>query len=121
MDFEEYKKLYEDILEISEVVEKLFKAKKFEEVKEPFEKRFLLVEKLTEADINLEELDDEKFQQIADLAGQIKEKNEFILKAMQLQKMELKKEMINVRQEQDITEAYQIKSSEKTGNSIFDI
>ncbi|MDD3593789.1 MAG: hypothetical protein PHX18_04075 [Candidatus Gastranaerophilales bacterium] len=121
MNYEEYKSLYEAILEKTEIVEKLCKEKKFDDVKEPFEQRYDMVAKLADSQFNLEELDEEKFEYILKLTKIMKEKNEFILKAMQLQKMEIKKEILGVKQEQDVIDAYQIKSTEKTGNSIFDI
>ena len=116
MTYEEYKKFFEEIYTLSEEIEKLCKKKKFDEIDEPFKKRNELFAKLSTP---TEDLDEEKVKYILELRDKIKEKNDFILKAIQVHKSEIKKALLEVKQESKIIEKYKIPKGD-IQSSIFD-
>ncbi len=116
MTFEEYKEAFEEIYTLSEQIEELCKKKKFEEIDEPFNKRNELFAKLSTP---TEDLDEEKVNYILELRDKIKEKNDFILKAIQVHKNEIKKALVEVNKESKVIEKYKIPTGD-VKSSIFD-
>ena len=115
MTFEEYKSTFEEILELTEVLEKLCKKNNFEEIDEPFTKRQELFSKLDMPS----NLTTEQIQTILQLRDIIKEKNDFIIRAMQVARNKIKEELTSIKTEEKIIEAYKIPSGE-IKSSIFD-
>ena len=71
MLYEEYKKTFEEILELSIELETLLKQRRIDEIGEVFEKRDALFKKLETP----KDIDEEKVQYIYELRDKIKEKN----------------------------------------------
>ena len=115
MTFEEYKALFEEILELTEVLEQLCKQNKYDEIDEPFNKRQALFAQL-DMPTNLSE---EQIKTILQLRDVIKEKNDFILRNMQVARNNIKQELINSNTEQKVIDAYKIPKGD-VKSSIFD-
>ena len=116
MTYDEYKKAFEEIYALTTEIEKLCKHKKFEEVDEPFNKRNELFAKLSTP---TEDLTEEKVRYILELRDRIKEKNDAILKMMQVQRNEIKKALAEINQESKIIDKYKM-PTEPGKSSIFD-
>ncbi len=116
MTYDEYKEAFEQIYVLTEELEELCKKKKFDEIDDPFNRRNELFAKLSTP---TEDLDEQKINYILDLRDKIQEKNNFILKAMQVQRSEIKKVLLEVKQESKIIQKYKIPFGE-VKSSIFD-
>ena len=116
MTYEEYKKIFEEIYALVQELEELCKKKKFDDIEKPFSKYNELFSKLSTP---TEDLDEEKVNYILELRDKIKEKNDFILKAIKIQKNEIKKELLEVKQESKVIEKYKIPTGD-INSSIFD-
>ena len=116
MTYEEYKKIFEEIYALVQELEELCKKKKFDEIDEPFSKYNELFAKLSTP---TEDLDEEKINYILELRDKIKEKNDFILRAIRVKRNEIKRELIEVKQESKVIEKYKIPTGD-TKSSIFD-
>ena len=104
MLFEEYKGTFEEILSLSTEIEVLCLEKKFDEIAEPFAKRDALFKKLSLPD----NIPDEQVEYINDLSEQIQKKNEKILKYFQVAKNDIKKELISLKGEDKVIDAYKV-------------
>ncbi len=115
MLYEEYKEIFEEILKLSEELEVMLKKKQVDDIGEVFDKRDALFKKLsTPSDI-----DEEKIKYIYKLRDKIKEKNDFILRAMQVAKNEIKQALLDTIQEEKVIEAYKVPKGD-ISSSIFD-
>ncbi|MCR4880915.1 MAG: hypothetical protein K6A44_03070 [bacterium] len=93
MVFEEYKKLFEEILALTAKIEELCINFKSDETDELFHKRNALMKKLSVP----EDLDDEKFAQIIKIKNEVAKRNENILKAMQKEKNKVESDLKEIR------------------------
>jgi len=115
MLFEEYKKIFEEILELTEELELICKNKKEGDFDGIFEKRDKLFQKLETP----EDVTEEKINYIRSIRDKIQEKNEFILRTIQVTRNEIKKALLEVKQESNVIEAYKIPKGNNNA-SIFD-
>lgn len=115
MLFEEYKKIFEEILELTEELELICKNKKDGDFDGIFQKRDELFQKLEMP----EDIDEEKITYIRSIRDKIQEKNKFILRTIQVTRNEIKKALIEVKQENNVIEAYKIPKVNNNA-SIFD-
>ena len=116
MTYEEYKKTFEEILALSEKIEKLCKQNKFDEIEEPFAKSGELMSSLS---LPEEELTEEQVKYILSLRDKIQEKNDSLKKIMQVQKNTIKQELALLNKENKIVETYKIPQGD-IKSSIFD-
>jgi len=115
MLYDEYKQLFEEILKLTEQLEKMCKKQDLEEFEEVFEKRDKLFQKLeTPTDI-----DQEKVDYICSLRDKFQEKNKFILRFIEVTRNEIKQALIELKQENQVIEAYKIPKGNENA-SIFD-
>lgn len=108
MLFEEYIKIFEEILALTEKIEALCLKFKSDETDELFHKRSALVKKLSVP----EDLDDEKFAQIVKIKDKIAKKNENILNAMQKEKNNIEDELKEAKANLSQTGAGEINTTE---------
>ena len=116
MKAEEYIKIFREILVLTEKLEELCKRKKFDDIDEPFNKRDELFNKLDELP---EDITKEDYQVICEIKDKLTEKNQFIMKAFQVHKNNLKMDLALMNKENKIVEAYKIPSTINK-SSIFD-
>ena len=115
MLFEEYKKIFEEILKLTEELELICKNKKEGDFDGIFEKRDKLFQKLEKP----EDVTEEKIEEIRLIRDKIQEKNKFILRMIQVARNEIKKELLEVKQENNVIQAYKIPKLDNNA-SIFD-
>jgi len=116
MTYEEYKKAFEEILEISEKIERLYKLNKIDDVEGLFKRREELFAALS---LPEEDLNEEQVAYIFKLRDKIQEKNQTLIRVMQVKKNEIKKELISLNQETKVVEKYKIPKGD-VKSSIFD-
>ena len=109
MQFEEYKKIFEEILTYTEETVKLYKQKKIEEAEVLFNKRTSLMAKLTP----FEDIDEEKVNYIISLRNKIQELDNVLSQYISKQKEELK----NKQKEEDNPPPPQLKDSNITNSN----
>ena len=115
MLFEEYKKIFEEILQLTEELELICKNKKEGDFDAIFQQRDLLFKKLeTPTDV-----DEEKINYIRSLRDEIQKKNKFILRTIEVARNEIKQALIETKQESNVIEAYKIRKVDNNA-SIFD-
>lgn len=115
MLFEEYKKIFEEILELTEELELICKNKKDGDFDKVFEKRDKLFQKLETP----EDVTEERIEEIRLIRDKIQEKNKFILRTIQVSRNEIKKALLEIKQENNVIEAYKIPKGDINA-SIFD-
>ena len=92
MLFEEYKKIFEEILELTEELELICKNKKDGDFDKVFEKRDKLFQKLETP----EDVTEERIEEIRLIRDKIQEKNKFILRTIQVSRNEIKKALLEM-------------------------
>ncbi len=95
MLFEEYKKIFEQVLELTEKIETLSSKMKSDETDILFQQRNDLMQKL---DVP-EDIDDEKFQQILDIKEKITALNSKISKNMKKEKEKAVSELDKIKKQ----------------------
>ena len=111
MLFEEYKKIFEEVLSLTEKIEELCEKSRSDETDELFHKRSALMQKLEVP----EDLDDEKFAQIIEIKDKIFAKNDNILNAMQKEKEKADEELKEIQSKVNTSPsaAVEIKTNEQ--------
>ena len=115
MLFEEYKKIFENILELTEELEQICKFNKDGDFDAIFQKRDELFQKLETP----EDISEENIDYIRSIRDKIQEKNKFILRTLQVSRNEIKKALVDVKQENKVIEAYKMPKTDLNA-SIFD-
>ena len=115
MLFDEYIRIFEEILKLTEEIEVLCLQAKSNETEELFHKRNALMQKLEVP----EDIDNEKFAKIVSIKDKISEKNASIAAAMQKEKEMIKTTMDEIKRQHLSSQSFQqstenqIKSSYK--------
>lgn len=113
MLFDEYIKIFEEVLSLTEKIEKLCIQAKSDETEELFHKRSSLMQKLQVP----EDIDDEKFAKIIEIKNKISEKNKIILDAMQKEKEMIKTSMEEIKKQHMRSQVYQQSAEQKIKDS----
>lgn len=113
MNYAEYKKIFEEILVLTEKLENLCKEKNFEEIDLFFNKRNELFVKMEAPN---EDLTEEQVNYILNLRDKVKEKNDFVLECFKSRKEELKTQLIETKKEKQILDAYTISQNNQKSN-----
>ena len=94
----------------------LCKKGKFDEIDELMTKRNAIFAELSLPD---EDLTEEQVQEIFNLRDKIQEKNDFLIRAMQVEKNTIKRELAQLSKEMKVAQSYKIPQGE-IKSSIFD-
>ena len=116
MNAEEFIKIFQEVVDLTEEIENLCKIKKIDNIEETFNKRDELFNKLGDLP---EDITNEQYKIICDLKDKLTQKNNFILKAIKTRKNDIKMELALLKKEEKVVDAYKVPSF-KENSSIFD-
>ena len=123
MLFEEYKKIFEEILAYSEEIVKLYKKNDYDEAEVLLSKRSMLLGKLNDVP---EDIDEEKVNYIISIRGKIQELDKTLNEYIAKEKKDIRSTPIEstqrdiVPQQQNNFKYNNINTSQNMSNSIFD-
>ncbi len=118
MDFSEYLKKFEEVLKKTEEIEEANNGHNNKLYEEAFNARKVLLEELVKIEIDFE-ITPEQVEQLKKIKKEIQKKNETIIRMMKVKQAGIKQELLNIKQEAKIIDAY--KCPVDINTSVFDI
>ena len=118
MDFQEYLKKFEKILEKTKEIEEANNGHNNKLYEDAFNERKILLEELVKIKIDFE-ITEKQVEQLKKIKKEIQKKNEAIIRMMKIKQAGIKQELLNTKQENKIIDAY--KCPVDINTSVFDI